>query len=584
MLRFPRAYYLAALFAIALSLPSVLADFYADDEFFVVRLDGVVPTAAPGPFALYTFATGGPDQHARLVDRGFLPWWTVDGLRLSFFRPLSSALFALDHAIAGHHPLLYHLHSIAWYTLAVVVAAGLFRRLLPDREAALAALMFAVAPAHWMLPAWPASRHVAVSGAFGLASIFFHLRRRSSPSLMPSIAALVCACFALAGGETALAVFAYVAAYELWGRTEALSLRLRALVPWAALFLGYTLLYRAGGYGAHGSGPYLDPIAAPGVYLSALPSRLAVFAGAAFFGLPSDVANLDPKFGPRLAALGALATLAFALLLLRALSNVDSAMRRTLHWLMAGAFLSALPGAGAIPGDRVLFMPNLGVTAALAVILLHAGRRGSSFSLTEFPARAGVVLFAFVHVLAGPIAFGAQNARLAASSHAAMAIASAAVIPARAGLRVYGIGLSDPLVGMYLWPTLALAERAEPRPAEVHLLSVSPHDHRIRRTDDSTLEIDIEGGAFLDDTFSSLVRPSSAPLRAGDTLALGLSTVRILADSAGHPTRFSVTFDRPLDDPSIALVVWQEGALRTISAPPMGADRLIPHEVGPTGF
>ncbi len=57
-----------------------------------------------------------------------LPWWAVDGIRLSFFRPLSSALLVLDHAIAGRHPLPYHLHSIAWYVLAALAAALFFRR------------------------------------------------------------------------------------------------------------------------------------------------------------------------------------------------------------------------------------------------------------------------------------------------------------------------------------------------------------------------------------------------------------------------------------------------------------------------
>ena len=60
--------------------------------------------------------------------------------------------------------------------------------------------------------------------------------------------------------------------------------------------------------------------------------------------------------------------------------------------------------------------------------------------------------------------------------------------------------------------------------------------------------------------------------------------MEILADAAGHPTRFSVTFDRPVDDPSIALVDWQSGALRTIPALPIGAEVFIPHEVGPTGL
>ena len=169
------------------------------------------------------------------MDHGPLPWWTSDGLRLSFMRPLSSALFALDHALAGRHPLLYHVHSIAWYAAAIAAAALLFRRLLPEREAALASIVFAVAPAHWMLAAWPSARHVAVSGAFAIAAITLHLRARAQSgnrAALATLGAIGSAVFALAGGETALGIFAYVAAYELVGRRDALAIRLRALAPW----------------------------------------------------------------------------------------------------------------------------------------------------------------------------------------------------------------------------------------------------------------------------------------------------------------------------------------------------------------
>jgi hypothetical protein len=87
MFRFPRVYWMVALLAAVLALPSVLADFYCDDQGMVLRLEGA-PSAVPGPFHLYTFLSGEPGERRLLVDHGPLPWWTVKGLRLSFFRPL----------------------------------------------------------------------------------------------------------------------------------------------------------------------------------------------------------------------------------------------------------------------------------------------------------------------------------------------------------------------------------------------------------------------------------------------------------------------------------------------------------------
>jgi hypothetical protein len=137
---------------------------------------------------------------------------------------------------------------------------------------------------------------------------------------------------------------------------------------------------------------------------------------------------------------------------------------------------------------------------------------------------------------------------------------------------------------MYLAQSLSFVRSEAARPAEVSLLTMTPHDERVKRLDDDTLEIDVEGGALLEGALECVVRPPSDPLRAGDVVPFGTSTVRILADDAGRPTRISVTFDRSLDDPSMVLLVWQRGALRTLAPPAVGAEVRVPHERGPSGI
>ena len=68
--------------------------------------------------------------------------------------------------------------------------------------------------------------------------------RSDESSRWLSAAAVACAALALRGGETALGLFGYVAAYELIGRREPLALRLRALVPWGALLFAYAAMYK----------------------------------------------------------------------------------------------------------------------------------------------------------------------------------------------------------------------------------------------------------------------------------------------------------------------------------------------------
>jgi hypothetical protein len=242
-----------------------------------------------------------------------------------------------------------------------------------------------------------------------------------------------------------------------------------------------------------------------------------------------------------------------------------------------------LPAAAGIPGDRVLFSSNLAVSAALSVVLLHA-RDQAQPARFRWLARAPVALFAFSHVVLAPGLFAFCGWQLAALSQVALRAAAQAEIPAQAGTSVAGIGLADPLIGMYLPASLLLAPRAEPRPVAVHLLSTSAHDHRLRRTGERSLEITVLNGALLEGAFESLFRPPSAPLRAGERVPLGAWSVQILEEIAGRPTRFSVSFDRSVDDPTLTLLIWKGGALRSLAAPSLGTEVLLKHELGPMGI
>ncbi len=583
MLRFPRALWLAVALAIALPLPSLFAELYSDDLSFVLRLEGVITLATRSPLGLYTFATGAADQHAALIESGAFPWWTLPELRLAFFRPLSSALFALDHAIAGRHALLYHVHSIAWYVAAVVAVAALARRLLPERVAAAATLLFAIAPVHWMAAAWPSARHVTIAGTFAFVAVGLHVRGRTEDDVKWKIAALAVGVLALLGSEAGLGAVAYVGAYELFGRDDRLVQRARALLPWAVLVVAYFVMYRLGGYGVRGAGGYVDPLGEPAAFFGSLPVRFGVLACAALLGVPAELSILAPRAAPAMAIAGALALVALALLVRRALRRMAPADRRTLKWIVAGAVLAAIPGTAGLAGDRVLFVSSFGTATAFAVVLLHAGRAKDDPS-RAVGARVAIAPFALIHVvLAAPVfVFGATT--LLMTSRAAIAVARAAEIPTRAGTRLVGIGLSDPLVGMYLGASLLLTHDPAHAPSSLDHLSMSVRDHRVRRTDASTIEVSVDGGAFLENPFEYVVRAPRFPIRAGDVFRNATSTVRVIADDGAHPTRIAVTFDRPLANADVAFVIWKDGGIRTLALPEIGDEIVVRHEIGPMGM
>lgn len=471
------------------------------------------------------------------------------------------------------------MHSIVWYVAAVLAAAALARRVLPERVAAAATLVFAIAPGHWMAAAWPSARHVAIAGAIGLLGVALHVRGRTHDDARARWAALACVAVALLASESALGAVAYVGAYEIFGRDDG---RLRALAPWGALVAAYVVVYRLGGYGAYGAGGYVDPIGEPATFLASLPQRAGVLACSAFLGAPAELSLLSPRAGAPMTIAGGVAFVVFVLLVRRALGRMSAGDARTVRWILAGALLAALPGTAGLAGDRVLFVASFGTAVGLATVLLHAGRAKDEGALAAAPARVALAPLGLVHVvLAAPLfVFGAVT--LLTTSRAALSVAANAEIPQRDGVRVVGIGLADPLVGMYLGPELLALPR--PPPAGLTLVSMAAHDHVVRRTDARTLEIATVGGALLENPFEHVVRAPRFAIRAGDTFAHDGWTVHVLADDGTRPTRFAVTFDAPLPDASIAFLVWRDGGLRALVPPEVGEEILVRHELGPMGM
>ena len=94
--------------ALALSLgatawlfwPTLHDGLFADDFVAAAMLDGKF--ASPrAPLDLFNFADGTAEDVTRLRRLGSLPWWAPSDFRVSFMRPLSSALWHVDRALFG---------------------------------------------------------------------------------------------------------------------------------------------------------------------------------------------------------------------------------------------------------------------------------------------------------------------------------------------------------------------------------------------------------------------------------------------------------------------------------------------------
>src|SRR5260221_2374153 len=171
-----RALVATMVLGLLLGLSTLRIGFFTDDYVFVASLEASGPKP-PSTFDLYDSAHGRADTQA-LVARGPFPWWTHPDLKVRFFRPISSALFLLDHAIFRHAPLGYHLHALLWYALFLAGVAFLFKLLFLPPLRIWCSFLFALNAAHAEPLAWLASRHLLIACAPAVWGLVAHLLYR----------------------------------------------------------------------------------------------------------------------------------------------------------------------------------------------------------------------------------------------------------------------------------------------------------------------------------------------------------------------------------------------------------------------
>ena len=107
------------------------------------------------------------------------------------------------------------------------------------------------------------------------------------------VASVVLVALALASGEAALAVLAYVPAYALTLDLAPWRARARSLAPIALVVVGWLGAYHALGYGTHGGDFYIDPLDRPLAFAVALATHAPVLLLGQFALPPADIAVLQ---------------------------------------------------------------------------------------------------------------------------------------------------------------------------------------------------------------------------------------------------------------------------------------------------
>jgi hypothetical protein len=524
----PRLPWLAALAAGLLCAPSLFGGLATED--YVFRAAARVPLRWS---TLNVF--GGPEAPAATAaDRaqGVLPWLTPDDFHIAFWRPLSSLTHQFDYRMFGATPWLMHLESILLLVALVYVAARLYRRLFDARRVAgLATLFFALDDAHGQAVGWLANRNAILAGLFALSALHCHDHWRRSAWRPGAILAPLALAMSLLSGELGLGALGYFIAYALFldpGRR-----RYWACVPAAAVTFVWAVEYRALGYGARGSGLYLDPLREPLVFLRSLPDRLGTLCLGQLALPPSDVwtsLHDAPRTVLPIAGITLLAGLAW---LVRS-ANVAT------RFCLVGGILSLLPVCAAFPSDRLLVLGGLGLFGAVASV---------SFDLRRF---IRVPLIA-VHLVFAPLALPVRSLTMARYHARVSQLSSSAYANVRSPDETLVLLTAPDYFEVSLIWFLHVYDAGAP-PTPLLTLAGTRDPVELRRVDANTLEVGVPRG-FLAEPFDRIYRSPSRPFVKGDRIRLPRVEVEVTEVSAsGEPRAATFRFIWPLDSGKLRFV------------------------------
>ncbi len=589
----------AAVLAVVLTLPALWVGFQLDD--FPMRMLLLqLPESLAGPGDVFSAIAGDPAATHELMELGVLPWWTADELRLAFLRPVSIVTHRLDYALWPGSAGLMHLHSLLWLGVLVGSAAVLYRRIIGRVWiAGLAAILYAVDDAHAYPAAWIANRNALIATSFGVLALICHDRWRRRGWMPGPWLAAASVGLALFSAEIGVATLAYLLAYAVVLECEgargdapgeprgAYVLRaggwsrcLASLAPYIPVAAVWTLVYRLGGYGTDASGFYIDPLRQPTGFLHALIERAPVLLLGQWAMPYADAYNVlsgTDALALWLRSVGMVALLAIAL------TPLIRRSPRARFWAL-GMLLSLIPIAATAPANRLLFFVGIGAMGLLAEFL------GGLVDQAEWlpgarPWRwlAGTLagLFLIVHVVFAPLLSPVTAfAPRVFGEPIRAAMLSIPDDPALAGQTLVIVNAPDHLIFVTIaWPTRLLEGMVMAR--QVRALSTQPVTVDITRVDELTLRFRFEGGLYHS-MLGLLFRGPDRPMRAGQVVELDGMRVQVTrVTPAGEPLEALFLFDRPLEDPSLRWVQWDDGGFVPFSPPPQGQTVTLPAPRGP---
>lgn len=568
---------LIALLGVALNMPN-LAGKLTGDDFLQWSLLTAHTTPSPprgSLFGLFDLVSGGPAYVQAMKESGRLLWTAADTLHMSFWRPVAEFSHWVDYQLWPDSPALMHAHSLLWYAVLVLMLGHFYKLVDSNRTRAnVAVALYAISGLHFYAIAWLAARNQLISTCFTVAALTCHHLWRTGKGRRYAGMALCLTMLGLASAEAAVATLAYLAAYE-WALQTHRPWRERALalLPYALIVVAWRLFYNHAGYGAMGSGSYIDPGSAPGRFGLAVILRLPALLLAELTGASAAIPQFFSPSGKVAYATGAALAAVLMAWVMHGMGLWRHALMR-FHGM--GTLLALVPICAIESNDRVLINAEIGLNGMLALLvyqLATQSREGRQPRIGTRLARWGAMLIVGIHALVFPVAcaVGAwMTTALTPASYAQpLSLPDASSTP-----DVHMIVVNPPLPGLLYYYPIIRRHAGVHNPASIQALATGINqDLSLTVLDAHTIRLR-SGKAFQEPLMRDLV---TLPFKPGDTVRMGQVQVVVeTVNQQGAPLSATFRFEHGLHDASWAFYVWRETAYVPLTLPAVGETLYLP--------
>ena len=581
-------------FCIALvqALPALNVGFMGDDYFHrelllghdaVSDTSGLDESDVPmlGPLestqVLFAFFDESGDRLEWLRQQGYVPWWTENKVKVSFWRPLSALTHWLDYQLWPDSPTMMHLHSALWYGLMVSLAVIFFRQYIKERIVIVIALfLFVLDLSHFMPLYWLANRNIIIAASFTLLCIISHHQWRSENNQKHLLLSLLSAALALLAAEAGVVAGAFVLSYAITMDDSSWGKRLSSVLPIALLILSWQVVYRSLGFGSSDNGLYLDPFADPIDFILTVSQRIPILLFSQFTAIDHFPQILSPEYQPLL-SLASLAVLGLFMWFAWPLLLKDKSAR----FLSLATLMAIIPVCSMLAGGgRLLWMASL-VAAPFVAKFLSASLW---HSVTMWPSKtmwrmgkttAGLAIT--VHLILMMLAWVIISLSVVLNNNLnKRSVTDFSQVNDLAGKQLMVVNAPDPFSLAYV--LLDKKYRKEPSPEQLTIMAPGYEsmtltiidDHQIRLSGEKSFMMNantlqgrtwddgpIKHLAYYYRSMSSVFNSIDFKLRVGQEFNMsGYDVVIEAVDQAQEATSMLFRFDRVLSDESMVFVIW----------------------------